>query len=121
MMRLGTGVWPKPARLRGERERALEELGRGLALGHGQIRHILDDPDFESLRGDAEFQRLTAAAPAAPSGTSAAWNEDDGAAHVERHPQAPVDDTIAGAAERILELGALGESQLAHVEVDRRR
>ena len=44
--------------LEGQRERALRELAQGLALGHGEWRHIADDPDFETLREDAEFQRL---------------------------------------------------------------
>jgi DNA-binding winged helix-turn-helix (wHTH) protein/tetratricopeptide (TPR) repeat protein/TolB-like protein len=44
--------------LEGQRERALRELAQGLALGHGEWRHIADDPDFETLRADAEFQRL---------------------------------------------------------------
>ena len=46
--------------VQGRREAALGELAQGLALGHGEHRHILDDPDFESLRGEAEFQRLLA-------------------------------------------------------------
>jgi tetratricopeptide (TPR) repeat protein len=44
--------------LEGQRERVLRELAQGLALGHGEWRHIADDPDFEALRTDAEFQRL---------------------------------------------------------------
>ncbi len=51
--------------VRGEREAALDALGRGLALGHGELRHVADDPDFESLRDDPEFRRLTAGAPGA--------------------------------------------------------
>lgn len=43
----------------GRREQALQELAQGLQLGHGEIRHVLDDPDFESLRQEAEFVRLT--------------------------------------------------------------
>jgi DNA-binding winged helix-turn-helix (wHTH) protein/tetratricopeptide (TPR) repeat protein len=42
----------------GRKEVALQELAQGLALGFGEYRHIQDDPDFESLRADAEFQRL---------------------------------------------------------------
>jgi DNA-binding winged helix-turn-helix (wHTH) protein/tetratricopeptide (TPR) repeat protein len=57
--------------VRGEREAALDALGRGLALGHGELRHVADDPDFESLRDDPEFRRLTAGAPGA-SGRAAA-------------------------------------------------
>jgi len=63
---------PEPGRLRGDdttyfvqsarlhavqgrREQALRELRQGLALGHGEHRHIFDDPDFESLRDDLPF------------------------------------------------------------------
>jgi hypothetical protein len=44
--------------VQGRRELALEELAKGLALGHGELRHILDDPDFESLHDRPEFTRL---------------------------------------------------------------
>jgi DNA-binding winged helix-turn-helix (wHTH) protein/tetratricopeptide (TPR) repeat protein/TolB-like protein len=44
--------------VRGQREQALRELARGLALGHGEHRHIRDDPDFADLREDPEFVRL---------------------------------------------------------------
>lgn len=44
--------------LQGRREHALRELAQGLSLGHGEWRHIADDPDFETLRDDAEFRRL---------------------------------------------------------------
>jgi len=88
--RIGTAA-PEPARLRGddttyfvqtarllavrgERARALEELARGLALGHGELRHILDDPDFESVRGDEEFRRLTATADGARGQRTTAGN-----------------------------------------------
>lgn len=54
--------------VQGRREQALNELARGLALGHGEQRHIRDDPDFASLREDPEFVRLTvASAPGAGS------------------------------------------------------
>ena len=63
---------PEPCRLRGDdttyfvqsarlhavqgrREQALRELRQGLALGHGEHRHIFDDPDFESLKDDLPF------------------------------------------------------------------
>lgn len=51
--------------MKGEREAALDALARGLALGHGELRHVADDPDFAALRDDPEFRRLTAAAPGA--------------------------------------------------------
>lgn len=44
--------------VQGKRERALRELVQGLAQGFGGYRHIQDDPDFESLRGEAEFKWL---------------------------------------------------------------
>jgi adenylate cyclase len=44
--------------VQGRREQALNELAQGLALGHGELRHIQDDPDFASLRGTPEFRRL---------------------------------------------------------------
>ncbi len=53
--------------VQGNHKKALEELARGLSLGHGEQRHIRDDPDFESLRDDPEFARL---APGSPGGAS---------------------------------------------------
>ena len=52
----------------GRGPQALQALAQGLALGHGELRHVRDDPDFESLRADPEFRRLTAdvRAPASP-------------------------------------------------------
>jgi tetratricopeptide (TPR) repeat protein len=44
--------------VQGRRELALSQLARGLALGFGERQHIRDDPDFESLQGDPEFERL---------------------------------------------------------------
>jgi DNA-binding winged helix-turn-helix (wHTH) protein/tetratricopeptide (TPR) repeat protein/TolB-like protein len=44
--------------VQGRKEEALRELAQGIALGHGELRHIQDDPDFDTLRGEAEFQRL---------------------------------------------------------------
>jgi tetratricopeptide (TPR) repeat protein len=44
--------------VQGRKDDALRELAQGLALGHGELRHIRDDPDFDALRGEAEFQRL---------------------------------------------------------------
>lgn len=54
----------------GRRDQALKELAQGEALGFGERRHVLDDPDFESLRADREFQRLMRASqgPAASDG-----------------------------------------------------
>jgi tetratricopeptide (TPR) repeat protein/TolB-like protein len=42
----------------GRKDEALRELAQGIALGHGELRHIEDDPDFDSLRTDPEFRRL---------------------------------------------------------------
>jgi DNA-binding winged helix-turn-helix (wHTH) protein/tetratricopeptide (TPR) repeat protein/TolB-like protein len=50
---------------------ALRELAQGLALGHGERRHIRDDPDFESLRDQPEFARLTEDGRSAGSRTAA--------------------------------------------------
>jgi len=44
--------------VQGRPEQAMKELTQGIALGHGELRHIADDPDFESLRSQAEFARL---------------------------------------------------------------
>ena len=44
--------------VQGRREEALRELAQGIALGHGELRHIEDDPDFDALRPDPEFRRL---------------------------------------------------------------
>lgn len=44
--------------VQGRHDLALKELAQGQALGFGERRHVLDDPDFESLRSDREFQRL---------------------------------------------------------------
>jgi DNA-binding winged helix-turn-helix (wHTH) protein/tetratricopeptide (TPR) repeat protein len=46
--------------VQGKKAQALKELSKGLALGHGEYRHIDDDPDFESLRTEAEYRRLVA-------------------------------------------------------------
>ncbi len=55
------------AAVQGRGPQALQALAQGLALGHGELRHVRDDPDFESLRSDPEFRRMTAdvRAPAA--------------------------------------------------------
>jgi DNA-binding winged helix-turn-helix (wHTH) protein/tetratricopeptide (TPR) repeat protein len=74
--RLGKAA-PEPARLQGDdttyfvqtarlhavqgrHQDAMRELAQGLSLGHGEIQHVRDDPDFESLRADPEWKRLTA-------------------------------------------------------------
>jgi DNA-binding winged helix-turn-helix (wHTH) protein/tetratricopeptide (TPR) repeat protein/TolB-like protein len=44
--------------VQGKRELALKDVARALALGRGDRQHILDDPNFESLRGDPEFRKL---------------------------------------------------------------
>ncbi len=44
--------------VQGRKEEALRELAQGIALGHGELRHIEDDPDFDALRNDPEFRRL---------------------------------------------------------------
>jgi DNA-binding winged helix-turn-helix (wHTH) protein/tetratricopeptide (TPR) repeat protein/TolB-like protein len=76
LSRLGHAA-PQPARLEGDDttyfvqsarlhavqgrlDDALRELAQGIALGHGELRHIQDDPDFESLHGQPEFERLVA-------------------------------------------------------------
>lgn len=48
--------------VQGRKEEALRELAQGIALGHGELRHIQDDPDFDALRGEAEFHRLVSTA-----------------------------------------------------------
>ncbi len=72
--RLGRSV-PDPARLQGDdatyflqaarlhavqgrREPALRELRQALSLGPGERQHVRDDPNFEALRSDPEFQQL---------------------------------------------------------------
>jgi DNA-binding winged helix-turn-helix (wHTH) protein/tetratricopeptide (TPR) repeat protein/TolB-like protein len=44
--------------VQGATAEAMKDLAQGLSLGHGEYRHIDDDPDFESLRGLPEFKRL---------------------------------------------------------------
>jgi hypothetical protein len=44
--------------VQGRGNQALRELAKGLELGFGEHRHILDDPDFESIRGQPSFERL---------------------------------------------------------------
>jgi DNA-binding winged helix-turn-helix (wHTH) protein/tetratricopeptide (TPR) repeat protein/TolB-like protein len=79
LARLGKSA-PEPARLQGDdttyfvqtarlhavqgrHQDALRELAQGLSLGHGELQHVRDDPDFASLRGDPEWKRITAAQP----------------------------------------------------------
>jgi DNA-binding winged helix-turn-helix (wHTH) protein/tetratricopeptide (TPR) repeat protein/TolB-like protein len=76
LARLGKSA-PEPARLQGDdttyfvqtarlhavqgrRQEALRELAQGVALGHGELQHVRDDPDFASLRADPEWKRITA-------------------------------------------------------------
>jgi tetratricopeptide (TPR) repeat protein len=49
--------------LRGRRDEALRDLGQAMRLGHGEKPHLEDDPDFDSIRNDAEFRRLVAEGP----------------------------------------------------------
>lgn len=46
--------------VQGRLDEALRGLAQGIALGHGELRHIQDDPDFEALHGRPEFERLVA-------------------------------------------------------------
>jgi DNA-binding winged helix-turn-helix (wHTH) protein/tetratricopeptide (TPR) repeat protein/TolB-like protein len=43
------------------RDQALKELAQGIGLGHGEYRHLQDDPDFAVLRDDPEFRHLVTA------------------------------------------------------------
>ena len=45
--------------VQGRKQDALRELAQGLSLGHGELQHVRDDPDFQSLRGEPEWKRLT--------------------------------------------------------------
>ena len=49
--------------VQGRTQDALRELAQGLSLGHGELQHVRDDPDFESLRGTPDFRRLVVARP----------------------------------------------------------
>lgn len=49
--------------VRGRPDAALRELAQGVALGFSEFAHVRDDPDFESLRGNAAFERLVSEAP----------------------------------------------------------
>jgi DNA-binding winged helix-turn-helix (wHTH) protein/tetratricopeptide (TPR) repeat protein len=42
----------------GRYDEALQELARGIALGHGEFAHLRDDPDFDTLKDDPDFRRL---------------------------------------------------------------
>lgn len=44
--------------VQGRRSLAVRQLAQGLALGFGERQHIRDDPDFESLHGQPDFERL---------------------------------------------------------------
>lgn len=66
LLRDDTTYFVQSARLhavQGQSQRALEELAKGFALGHGEQRHVRDDPDFDSLREEPEFQRLVGSRP----------------------------------------------------------
>ncbi|MGE0455771.1 MAG: winged helix-turn-helix domain-containing protein [Vicinamibacteria bacterium] len=68
---------PEPPRLEGDdatwylqsarlhalqgRAEALRDLSRALALAPGERQHVSDDPNFDALRSDPEFRRLTEA------------------------------------------------------------
>jgi hypothetical protein len=45
--------------VQGRKQDALRELAQGLSLGHGELQHVRDDPDFLSLHGEPEWKRLT--------------------------------------------------------------
>ena len=42
----------------GRPDEALDELARGIGLGHGEFAHLRDDADFDALKEDPEFRRL---------------------------------------------------------------
>jgi len=44
--------------VRGRREGALRALAQALSLGPGERQHVRDDPNFDSLRSDADFRQL---------------------------------------------------------------
>jgi DNA-binding winged helix-turn-helix (wHTH) protein/tetratricopeptide (TPR) repeat protein/TolB-like protein len=44
--------------VQGRGDQALRELAQGIGLGHGEYRHLQDDPDFITLRDHPEFKRL---------------------------------------------------------------
>jgi tetratricopeptide (TPR) repeat protein len=45
--------------VQGRKQDALRELAQGLSLGHGELQHVRDDPDFLPLHGEPEWKRLT--------------------------------------------------------------
>jgi DNA-binding winged helix-turn-helix (wHTH) protein/tetratricopeptide (TPR) repeat protein/TolB-like protein len=45
--------------VQGRKQDALRELGQGLSLGHGELQHVRDDPDFLTLHDEPEWKRLT--------------------------------------------------------------
>jgi tetratricopeptide (TPR) repeat protein len=49
--------------VRGRPDSALRSLRQALALAPSERQHVADDPNFDPLRGDAEFRALTATAP----------------------------------------------------------
>jgi len=56
-----TTYFVQSARLHAIEERndeALQELARGVALGHGEFAHLQDDPDFDPIEDEPQFRRL---------------------------------------------------------------
>jgi tetratricopeptide (TPR) repeat protein len=49
--------------VQGKKERALRELTQALGFAPGERQHILDDPNFESLREEAEFGQILGTPP----------------------------------------------------------
>jgi hypothetical protein len=50
------------AALRGDRAETMEQLREAIQTGHLDTGRLLREPDLRALRGDAELQRLVAAA-----------------------------------------------------------
>ena len=44
--------------LTGQKDQALDALERAVELGYGDAKHLLDDADLSSLRGEARFHAL---------------------------------------------------------------
>jgi DNA-binding winged helix-turn-helix (wHTH) protein/tetratricopeptide (TPR) repeat protein len=54
--------------VRGRADAALRSLRQALALAPSERQHVADDPNFDPLRGDAEFRALTATRPLQQAG-----------------------------------------------------